>query len=164
MYLDFSDLNTLVNVSKTASKRNRAKGIKTPELVRRARKLSTAPRGQRTFRYPDREGYYSVGLINGDKINLTFHTEDPTTGKTHVKVRFQLYDNVDKAKIYATNTDRVKEAVLQSFGQKVYFYNEVAKKELKQQTIPPRVAKSKARPKYRETFFSRLKVLFRLRA
>ena len=143
--------------------RNRPKGIKITELVRQARKLSNAPRGQRTFQYPDRAGYFTVGKINGNKINFTFHAKNPATSDSHVKGRFQIYDNVDKTKIYATNTDDIVKAVWFLFGQKVYFYNEVAKKAAKQKTTTKRVGttvKSKSRP----SILERLKAFFHLSA
>lgn len=136
------------------AKRNRMRGIKTTELVRQAKRISRQPRGKRTFEYPNIKGYFEIGKINGDKFNFTYHTENPSVSDCHLKVRFQVYDNVDKALISATNTDKVVEAYKETLGLKIYFYNEIAKKVAKAQSL-------NVSAKTNQTIWDRLKAIFR---
>lgn len=141
-------------ITPTPAKSPRMRGIKTTELVKQAKRLARQPRGKRTFEYPNIKGYFEIGTINGDKFNFTYHTENPSVSTCHVKVRFQVYDNIDKALITATNTEKVVEAYEKALGLRVYFYNEIAKKAAKAQSLT-------VSAKTNQTFWDRLKAFFR---
>ena len=81
-----------------------------------------------------------------NKYNLTYYTKHPNVVAGNEKARFQVYDNADKSKIYATNFDKFAELVFKDCGLKVYCYNEIAKRQAKQATVvrtnKPSVAKN----------------------
>ncbi len=122
------------------------KGVKVTQLVSKAKKESRQEKGERTFQIDGLSGYFKVGVINENKYNLTYYIKHPNTVAGNEKARFQVYDNIDKSKIYATNFDKVAELVFKDCGLKVYCYNEIAKKQAKQATVvhtnKPSIAKT----------------------
>ena len=119
---------------------NRRKGVKATQLVCKGRKVSLCSRSNRVFQINGVPGYFSGGTVSGTKYNFTYSVEHPDIESGLDKVRFQVYDNADKSKIYATNFEKVSALASEYYGVRVYCYNEVEKKNRKQEAMLNTVA------------------------
>lgn len=136
------------------------KGVKATLLARKGRRVSKCTRNKRIFQIPGMPGFFTGGTINGEKINYIYSVEHPDIESGLEKVRFQVYDNPDKSKIYAKNFDKVSELALEYFGVKVYCYNEIAKKNSKRVLQSVSTAACTQTKQSRSGFRSLLKTLF----
>ena len=136
------------------------KGVKDTQLAKKGKQVSKKAKLERVFQIDGMPGYFTGGTINGEKINITYSVEHPSIESGLDKVRFQVFDNPDKSKIYAKNFDKVSELALEYFGIKVYCYNEIAKKNSKRVLQSVSTAACTQPQQSRSGFRSLLKTLF----
>lgn len=127
--IKLNDMNIMYNYV------NKRKGVRATQLASKGRRVSNKSRTKRIFQIPGMPGYFTGGTINGDKINFIYSVEHPSIESGLVRVRFQVYDNPDKSKIYAKNFNNVSAVAKEYFGIQAYCYNELENRNKKQATV-----------------------------